>query len=89
MSLLAVLTFALIVGPVCDLLRRHLPVKHIFRLIADAELNLNASSKNLFCCSETEFLCVTEPWLSWTHMVHQAGLGLTEICLSLPLEYWD
>ena len=28
-------------------------------------------------------------WVSWTHLIDQAGLELTEIRLSLPPECWD
>jgi hypothetical protein len=35
------------------------------------------------------FICVTEPWLSWTGFVDQAGFELTEIHLLLPPKYWD
>lgn len=35
---------------------------------------------------KTVFLCVIEPWLSWTHCVEQAGLGTQRsVCLFLGL----
>lgn len=38
---------------------------------------------------ETRFLCVAEAVLELTLYVHQAGLGLTGICLPLPPKFWD
>ena len=39
-------------------------------------------------CSETGFLCVIEPWLSWTCFVDQADLKL-RVSLPLPPEHCD
>jgi hypothetical protein len=36
--------------------------------------------KPLFCFFETGFLCVTEPWLSWTCFVDQTSLKLKGVC---------
>jgi hypothetical protein len=38
---------------------------------------------------ETGFLCVAEPWLSWTSFVDKGGLELTELPLPLPPECWN
>lgn len=35
-------------------------------------------------CSETGFLCVIEPWLSWTSFVDQADLELKSLLASAP-----
>ena len=38
---------------------------------------------------ETGFLCITDPWMSRTHFIDQAGLDLIEIHPPLPPECCD
>jgi hypothetical protein len=61
----------------------------VWLLVTKPGSSVRAGSVQVFCfifvClfSETEFLCVTEPWLPWTCFVDQVGLELTEIHLAL------
>lgn len=43
----------------------------------------------LFCSFGLVFQDSFTAWHSRTHSVDQASLKFTELCLLLPLEYWD